>query len=52
MDGKNILPENCVNSFLDYSLLYKQMFPRDRLVFGTDLGTGWFGKVGGLVYYY
>ncbi|KAJ7372760.1 Lemur tyrosine kinase 3 [Desmophyllum pertusum] len=29
----------------DYSLLYKHMFPRDRLVFGTDLGTGWFGKV-------
>ena len=21
------------------------MFPRDRLVFGTELGTGWFGKV-------
>ena len=42
----------CVNLFSDYSLLYKQMFPRDRLVFGTDLGTGWFGKVGRLVFYY
>ena len=31
--------------FSDYSLLYKSMFPRDRLVFGKDLGTGWFGKV-------
>lgn len=29
----------------DYSQLFKRMFPRDRLVNGTDLGTGWFGKV-------
>ncbi|XP_073245309.1 serine/threonine-protein kinase LMTK1-like isoform X2 [Porites lutea] len=29
----------------DYSHAYKSMFPRDRLVFGTELGTGWFGKV-------
>ena len=46
MEGKNRFLKNCVNFFSDYSLLYKQMFPRDRLVFGTDLGTGWFGKVG------
>lgn len=32
--------------FSDYSLLFKDMFPRDRLAFGTDIGTGWFGKVG------
>lgn len=29
----------------DYSHAYKSMFPRDRLAFGTELGTGWFGKV-------
>ena len=51
-DGKKRCSYKCVNLFSDYSLLYKQMFPRDRLVFGTDLGTGWFGKVGRLVCYY
>lgn len=29
----------------DYSQLFKHMFPRDRLMNGTDVGTGWFGKV-------
>lgn len=31
--------------FKGYSQHFKHMFPRDRLVFGTELGTGWFGKV-------
>ncbi|XP_048575823.1 uncharacterized protein LOC116613344 isoform X2 [Nematostella vectensis] len=29
----------------DNSLVHKFLFPRDKLVFGSVLGSGWFGKV-------
>lgn len=33
--------------FVDqYLLQYKFLFPREKLTYGAEIGSGWFGKVG------